>query len=97
VFRVAQEALTNALKHADAGRLRVDLRFTDAALTVEVGDDGRGFDPGATAAAGHFGIVGMRERAAQVGGSLAIRSAAGAGTEVVVTIPRRAAALSQVG
>jgi signal transduction histidine kinase len=97
VFRVAQEALTNALKHADAGRLRVDLRFTEAALTVEVGDDGRGFDAGATAAAGHFGIVGMRERAAQVGGSLAIRSAAGAGTEVVVTIPRRAAALSQVG
>ncbi|HEX6738939.1 MAG TPA: sensor histidine kinase, partial [Vicinamibacteria bacterium] len=66
LFRVAQEALTNALKHADARRLRLDLRFAEAALTVVVQDDGRGFDPEAAPAAGHFGLLGMRERVAKV-------------------------------
>jgi signal transduction histidine kinase len=96
LFRVAQEALTNALKHADARRLRVDLRFTETALTVAVQDDGRGFDPGAPPAVGHFGLPGMRERAAKVGGTLSIRSGAAAGTEVLVAVPRSAAALPQV-
>ena len=97
VFRVAQEALTNALKHADARRLRVDLSFGEAALTVVVQDDGTGFDPAAPVAVGHFGLLGMHERVAKVGGTLDIRSAAGAGTEVLVTVPRSAAALPQVG
>jgi signal transduction histidine kinase len=61
-----------------------------------VQDDGRGFDPAAPATVGHFGLVGMRERAAKLGGTLGIRSAAAAGTEVVVTVPRSLAALSQV-
>jgi two-component system, NarL family, sensor kinase len=96
LFRVGQEALTNALKHAAARRLRVYLRFAETALTMVVQDDGRGFDPVAPPAACHFGLLGMRERVAKVGGTLGIRSAAAAGTEVLVTVPRSAAALPQV-
>ena len=57
------------------------------ALRVEVRDDGRGFDPTRAAADGHFGLVGMRERAAAVGARLTIESAPGRGTTVVLVIP----------
>jgi signal transduction histidine kinase len=96
LFRIGQEALTNALKHAQAGRLDIHLRFSEAALELEVQDDGRGFHADGPVPAGHFGIVGMRERAAKVGGTLSVASAPGRGTTVVATVSRRAAALSQV-
>ena len=66
--RVAQEAITNALKHAGASAVRVEVRFEPAAVTVSVSDDGKGFDPAGPAPAGHFGLVGMRERVRKLAG-----------------------------
>jgi two-component system NarL family sensor kinase len=87
VFRIAQEALANALHHAAARRISVRLAVTPAEVRLSVRDDGAGFDPAALPA-GHFGLVGMRERAKLLGGTLDLASAPGRGTRVTVTIPR---------
>lgn len=88
LFRVAQEAVTNALKHAQARAVRITLAFTPDGLELAVADDGRGFDTAAVKPDGHFGLRGLRERAAAVGGELAIKSAPGQGTRVEVKVPR---------
>lgn len=75
VYRVAQEALTNIVRHARSSRVRVALAREGDQLTLAVADDGRGFDP-ASAGASRLGIKGMRERAEMFGGTLAIESAA---------------------
>ncbi|MFJ9648516.1 GAF domain-containing sensor histidine kinase [Streptomyces sp. NPDC004244] len=88
LLRVAQEALHNALRHADADRVEVVLarRGPGAVLTVE--DDGRGFDPRAVRAAGrHLGLVSMRDRAGGVGGRLTVHSAPGTGTTIEMEVP----------
>jgi signal transduction histidine kinase len=87
--RVLQEALTNIVKHAAAGRVRVRLRFDPRRLRLYVVDDGRGFggDPNLPSSDGHWGLHGMWERAAQVRGRLRIRSAPGQGTQLVLVIP----------
>ena len=83
ILRVAQEALQNALKHADADRVEVRLRSDDGRLVLEVEDDGVGFDPGAPGARSRrLGLTSMEERAERLGGMLEIRSAPGAGTTV---------------
>jgi len=89
LYRIAQEALTNALKHAAAAGLAVQLDFEPGAVRLEIADDGRGFDAreGGTALRGHFGLLGMRERAEKIGASLAVHSEAGKGTRVVVSVP----------
>jgi two-component system sensor histidine kinase UhpB len=80
VYRVAQEALSNAVRHSEAKRIAVRLRRTDAGVELEVADDGRGF---AFAQADRgLGIAGMRERALLVGGELTIESRPGQGTTV---------------
>lgn len=90
---VAQEAILNALAHADAGQIDVAVRFDSTAHVVEltVRDDGRGFEPGTQSgpAQGHFGLIGMRERIERLGGSFAVVSAAGGGTEVRAWADRR--------
>jgi signal transduction histidine kinase len=88
-LRIAQEALTNAIKHAQPKHVLIELDFEAANLQVRVKDDGRGFDTeGALATAdGHFGLLGMRERAEHVGGRLTLSSRPGEGTEVWATIP----------
>jgi signal transduction histidine kinase len=96
LFRVAQEALTNALKHARSTRLRVDLHFEEGALQILVHDDGRGFDAAAPVGSGHLGLIGMRERVAKVGGVLDLESGPDHGTTVRVAVPRSVAALPQV-
>ena len=84
LLRVAQAALANALRHAHARRVDVELAFTsDAGVRIAVADDGCGFDPDAPHP-GRFGLVGMSERAARVGAALTVVSAPGEGTEVVV-------------
>jgi signal transduction histidine kinase len=93
LFRIGQEAVTNALKHAEASRLRIDLRFEETAIEMVVQDDGRGFDQEPASGGGHLGLVGMRERVAQVDGTLDVTTAAGAGTTVRVAVPRRSAAV----
>jgi signal transduction histidine kinase len=82
----ASEALNNALKHADADSIEVDLRVEGDALAVGVRDDGRGFDPGQEHP-GHLGLHTMRDRAAAVGGGLDVTSAPGKGTRVAVRVP----------
>ncbi|MCC6314319.1 MAG: HAMP domain-containing protein [Thermomicrobiales bacterium] len=91
LYRVAQEALTNAAKHAHATRIVVDLDRTAHDVTLSVRDDGRGFDttaPVSTQGSGvGLGLFGMVERAALVGGRCAIWSRCGRGTEVFAFIP----------
>jgi PAS domain S-box-containing protein len=86
VFRIVQESLTNVTKHAQASRVEVALLDDGSELTVSVRDNGRGFDPAQRPAEG-FGLLGVRERAYLVGGTSAIVSAPGEGTEVEVTLP----------
>lgn len=83
VFRIAQEALGNALKHSDGQRLSVQLHL-DGRLVLAVSDDGAGFDPAGPRAGRHLGLVSMRERAQALGGELTIVSAAGEGTTVTL-------------
>jgi signal transduction histidine kinase len=89
LLRIGQEAITNAARHADATRIWVDLRQEPELVLLRVTDDGRGFDVDAmlTAATGHYGLTGMRERAARAGGSLTVRSSSG-GTFVEAIVPR---------
>jgi signal transduction histidine kinase len=93
IYRVAQEALQNASIHAQASRTRVTLTYTPAALQLSVFDDGVGFEPEHMLAQreGCLGILGMYERAQHLGGTLAIRSGSGQGTEVVLDLPITAA------
>jgi signal transduction histidine kinase len=90
VYRVVQEAVTNAVKHAGATRVEVGVVEGDGAIDVSVRDDGRGFDPGAAHAG--FGLTGVRERVEQHGGALQVASGPGRGTVVDVTLPVRRAA-----
>ncbi|WP_203580026.1 sensor histidine kinase [Microbacterium hibisci] len=87
LLRVAQEALANAAKHAHATRAGVTLSYMGDLVSIDIRDDGTGFDPAAGASPGGFGLTSMRERAARVDGSLAIESAPGAGTAVSATLP----------
>jgi signal transduction histidine kinase len=83
VFRIAQEALENALRHADAERLRLRLAATDGRLELTVSDDGVGFDPTAPAVRSRrLGLTSMEERAQALGGTLTIESKPGSGTTV---------------
>jgi signal transduction histidine kinase len=83
ILRIAHEALQNALRHARAGHVSVRLAERDDVLSVEVGDDGVGFDPaGGELRSRHLGLTSMEERARELGGQLQIRSAPGAGTTV---------------
>jgi signal transduction histidine kinase len=84
------EALVNAVRHSDGHTIEVRLEWAASALHLSVRDDGRGIDPAIGSEArrpGHFGLVGMRERAEAIGARLTIDSAPGAGTEVTVSIP----------
>ncbi len=91
VFRVAQEALTNVVRHARAAR--IDLRLDDSSgvLSLEVADDGSGFDvdEARSRPTASVGLFGMAERVALVGGTLDIQSRKGAGTRVIVRVPVR--------
>ena len=86
LYRVAQEALHNATKHARAKMLDLVLNVTDGQVELLVRDDGRGFDPHGDFP-GHLGLRSMRERTAAVGGTLEIDSAPGAGTRLSVRVP----------
>ena len=84
-YRIAQEALHNALRHAEASAVTVAVRSGDASVVLEVTDDGRGFDPGTPSR--QYGLASMRERARAVGGRLRVRSEPGAGTSVRLEVP----------
>ncbi|HJZ95098.1 MAG TPA: sensor histidine kinase, partial [Candidatus Solibacter sp.] len=89
LLRIAQEAVTNALKHAGARRIAVTLHLEARKLFLRIVDDGRGFDEldAFCSRGGHFGLIGMRERAERMGGELRLSSHPGEGTELEVTVP----------
>jgi signal transduction histidine kinase len=91
IFYIAEEAINNARKHAEAEHIWVRLRSEDKHFVLEVEDDGVGFNVGAVDATyaqrGSLGIVSMRERADLVDGSLKIDSAEGAGTRITLAVP----------
>jgi signal transduction histidine kinase len=86
VYRIAQEAMTNAVRHADAGSIVATLSRDDGHLRLEVRDDGCGFDVVARGTDA-LGLTGMQERAAALGGRLAVESAVGRGTVVTLACP----------
>ncbi len=87
LLRIGQEAINNAVKHARANRIEVALNFDTRSVRLGVRDDGRGFDPSQQIADGHFGLLGMRERAEQIGGVMSVHSAIEGGTQVAVDVP----------
>jgi len=87
LYRVAQEALNNALKHADSTTVTVRIRPEDEQIVLEVTDDGKGFDRKSVQHTGGMGLESMRERARQMGGVLTILSTPGKGTTVRTTVP----------
>lgn len=90
LLRIAQEALSNASRHARATRLGVTLTFLGDEVILDIRDDGRGFDPLADRArtrTGGFGLDGMRARAERVAGTLTVESEPGHGTAVSARVP----------
>ena len=101
LFRVAQEAVGNALQHSGSDRVRVTLRADDGDAVMTVQDWGSGFDPTAAAVAPeegrHLGLVGMRERAELLGGSFTIETAFGEGATISIRVPMPAGAVATAG
>ena len=91
LFRITQEALNNALRHAQATRLEVLVKFESAKVELRINDNGKGFDPQKTwlrvAQNANLGLLGMQERAHLIGGSFSLVSEPGKGTTVVVQVP----------
>jgi signal transduction histidine kinase len=89
LFRVAQEALANAGKHAGATRVGLTLSYMDDVVVLDVRDDGRGFDPGAvqTSTGSGFGLAAMETRIRRVSGTLAVESTPGEGTALSASVP----------
>ncbi|WP_225802086.1 sensor histidine kinase [Streptomyces sp. NK15101] len=94
LLRIAQSALANTVRHASASRAEITLSFMDASVTLDVVDDGRGFDPVSVrpSSDGGFGLPAMRSRAESLGGTFTVESAPGQGTAVAVSLPLPAGA-----
>jgi signal transduction histidine kinase len=95
VYRILQEALANGHRHSGATRQRVSVARRDRLIELSVSDDGKGFDPQRVLASeedvgvegGHFGLRGIQDRVAMLGGTFAVNSAPGSGTSLSVTLP----------
>jgi len=87
LYRIAQEALTNAARHSRATRVEVRLEETAAGMRLTVQDDGQGFDPTAVAGGARLGLLGIRERSRLLGGHCTVHSRPGAGTRIQVEFP----------
>ncbi len=87
LLRMAREAVVNAVRHAEATRVEVWLGYEDDGVTLEVSDDGHGFDATQGPPTGHFGLIGMRERANKIHAKFSIDSSPDAGTKVQVLLP----------
>ena len=88
LLRIAQEAVTNALKHSAAKKIWITLTTEGRKITLNIRDNGRGFEPkDVFSSLGHFGLLGIRERAERLGGGMRLASRPGEGTEVEVTAP----------
>ncbi len=87
VFCIVREALHNGILHAHATTIRLEVSFGNDLVIIEVSDDGVGFDTVKKTASGHWGLIGMRERAKSLGGECDIESSVGNGTRVRARIP----------
>lgn len=88
VYRLAQECLNNAARHADAKNVIVSLKLADGYIRLKITDDGRGFEPaGAMAKPESFGLAGMRDRVALLGGQMEVSSRLGRGTAIAIELP----------
>jgi signal transduction histidine kinase len=92
VLHITREALSNAARHSGATHVDVSIDSEGGQLVLTVADNGRGFDPGSVGGAGHFGLPNIAARATAVGGELALESAPGSGTRIIVRIPIAASA-----
>jgi len=89
-YRASAEALRNAIRHAHAHRIEVEIRYDEHHLRIRIRDDGKGIDPGVLShdhSVGHWGLRGMKERAKLVGGTLEVWSQLDSGTEIELVIP----------
>jgi signal transduction histidine kinase/ligand-binding sensor domain-containing protein len=94
IYKIAAEALRNAFRHARAARVEAEIRYDKREFRLRLRDDGQGIDSGVLAGEGvkgHYGLRGMTERAASMGGKLAVWSEVGSGTEIELRLPARAA------
>ncbi|GIM90213.1 sensor histidine kinase [Paractinoplanes toevensis] len=87
LLRTAQEALANVARHAEAGRVALTLSYMEDVVTLDVRDDGTGFDPAAPRNTSSFGLAAMRERILRIAGTLAVESEPGGGTAVSACVP----------
>jgi len=92
LLMVVREALHNALRHGQPKEVQVDISFEQREFRVRVRDDGCGFDPEAASSQpnGHYGLIGIRERTKRIGGVLTLNSGSGVGTELTLSVPRKA-------
>ncbi|PYS73557.1 MAG: hypothetical protein DMF69_04495 [Acidobacteria bacterium] len=87
LLRIGQEAINNAVSHAQPQKVLINLDFDSSHVRLSVRDDGLGFDQTTVETNGHFGLIGMRERTERIGGKLGIVSSPGNGTEIIVDVP----------
>jgi len=88
LFRIVQEALNNIVKHAHTDRASVCLEFRDGQISLQISDEGKGFDPGSTPVGeNHLGLSSMRERVEMMGGAFRVDSHPGEGTRILIDIP----------
>ena len=88
LIRIFQEAMANAVKHSRARKIEIELKYGPDKLTLRVSDNGKGFDSEniVPLSVGHYGLIGMRERAERIGGDLTLTSKPGKGTELIVEL-----------
>jgi signal transduction histidine kinase len=91
LLSIAREALSNIARHSKATRGSVRVETNEGAVKLTISDNGVGFDPTAPRGAGHQGLLNMRARASSLGGRLDVESDSGAGTRIIVDVPRREA------
>jgi signal transduction histidine kinase len=99
VYRIGVESLRNAVRHANARRIEVDIRYSESGMELRIRDDGKGIGPavlGQEHIAGHWGLRGMRERAKLIGGTFEVWSQLATGTEAELTIPALVLALAEM-
>jgi signal transduction histidine kinase len=94
LYRISQEALSNTVRHSQAGHASLAIHYRSASVQLEISDDGLGFDvpesPAEFAPSGHFGLLGMHERTEMIGARLDIQSQPGKGSQITVTVPTQA-------
>jgi signal transduction histidine kinase len=86
LLRIGQEALTNALKYAEATEIRVELIYQSTQFTLRIKDDGQGFTINHSSNHNGFGLLGMSERAERIGAQIQIQSTPGQGTQIAVSV-----------